>query len=65
MSVDAQSFGIAAGLVVVALFGLVVVWKVTKSLLTLAFWMAAALVIAVAAWWLLAKQGILPPLPAI
>ena len=44
MSVDAQSFGIAAGLVVVALFGLVVVWKVTKSLFTLAFWMAAALV---------------------
>lgn len=65
MSVDAQSFGIAAGLVVVALVGLVVVWKVTKSLFTLAFWMAAALVIAVAAWWLLAKQGILPPLPTV
>ncbi|MEN9674494.1 MAG: hypothetical protein RIS76_390 [Verrucomicrobiota bacterium] len=65
MKMDAQSFGIAAGLVVVGLFGLVIVWKVTKSLFTLAFWVAAALVIAVAAWWLLAKQGILPPLPGI
>lgn len=60
MIADLQSFGIAAGLVVVALFGLVVVWKVTKSMVTLLFWLVAAVLIAAAAWWLLAKQGILP-----
>ncbi len=63
MSADVQNYAIAAGLVVVALCGLVVVWKVTKSLLTLVFWIVAALLIGGAAWWLLAMQGILPPLP--
>lgn len=65
MSIDVESLAIAAGLVVVALVGLVVAWKLTKSLFTLAFWLAAALVIAAFAWWLLAKQGIVPPLPAV
>ena len=61
MSTDLQSYGIAAGLVVVTLFGLVVVWKVTKSLFKLVFWIVAALLILVAGWWLLVQQGILPP----
>jgi hypothetical protein len=64
MTQQVQSFAIAAGLVVVGLLGLVILWKVTKSLFTLAFWFAAAAAIAVAGWWLLAKEGILPPLPA-
>ncbi len=50
-------------MVVVALFGLVVIWKVTKSMVTLMFWLVAGVFIAAAAWWLLAKQGILPALP--
>ena len=58
-----QSYLVTAGLVVVGCFGLLVAWKLTKSLFKLAFWFAALLVIAAAAWWLLAKEGILPPLP--
>jgi len=65
MGADPQSIAVAVGLVVVALLGLVVVWKVTKSLVTLAFWIAAAAAIALAAWWLLSRQGILPPVPGL
>lgn len=65
MGADLQSIAVAVGLVVVALLGLVVVWKVTKSLVSLLFWIAAAAVIALAAWWLLARQGILPPIPGL
>ncbi|MBN8249148.1 MAG: hypothetical protein J0L84_17100 [Verrucomicrobia bacterium] len=50
---------------VVALLGLLVVWKVTKSLVSLLFWIAAAGLIALAAWWLLSRQGILPPIPGL
>ncbi|MFO1461794.1 MAG: hypothetical protein U1G08_20640 [Verrucomicrobiota bacterium] len=63
MNPDLQSFGVAVGLVVVALLGLVIVWKVTQSLVKLLFWMAAAVLVLLAAWWLLARQGILPPMP--
>ena len=63
MSHEAQAFLIAAALVVVALCSLVVVWKVTKSLVKLVFWLASLVVLAVGAWWLLAKLGILPPVP--
>lgn len=65
MSYDLKSFGIAAGLVVVALIGLVIVWEVTKSLVKLIFWILAAVVVLAAAWWLLAAKGILPPLPSL
>ena len=63
MNPDLQSIGVAVGLVVVALLGLVIVWKVTQSLVKLLFWMAAAALVLLAAWWLLARQGILPPTP--
>lgn len=62
---ETQSYLVAAGLVVVGCFGLVVVWKLTKSLFKLVFWFAALLAVATAAWWLLARAGLLPPLPAI
>lgn len=65
MNPNLQSFAVAVGLVVVALLGLVIVWKVTQSLFKLLFWMAAAVAVLVAAWWLLARQGILPPFPAL
>ena len=58
-----HSFLIAAGLVVVGLLGVVVVWKITKSLFKLAFWFVALGAVAALAWWLLAREGILPPLP--
>lgn len=59
---ETQAFLIAAGLVVIALLGLVVVWKVTKSLIKLIFWLAALLILAAGGWWLLGKFGILPPM---
>lgn len=58
-----QSFLVAAGLVVVGLFGVVVAWKITKSLFKLAFWFLALVVVIVTAWWLLAREGLLPTLP--
>ncbi|HAB14902.1 MAG TPA: hypothetical protein DCE44_00480 [Verrucomicrobiales bacterium] len=60
-----QGYLIAAGLVVVAMIGLVVIWKVTKSLVRLLFWFVALLAVAIAAWWLLGKFGILAPPPFI
>lgn len=60
---QAQSILIAAGLVVIGLLGIVVVWKITKSLFKLAFWFLALGVVTAAAWWLLAREGIVPPLP--
>lgn len=61
----AQSILVAAGLVVVGLLGIVVAWKITKSLFKLAFWSLAMGAVAFAAWWLLAREGILPPLPLL
>lgn len=60
---ETESILIAVGLAVVALCGLAVVWKVTKSLVTLLFWVAALVVLVAGAWWLLERYGILPPLP--
>ena len=60
---EGHSFLIAAGLVVIGLLGIVVVWKITQSLFKLAFWFLALGVVAAAVWWLLAREGILPPLP--
>ncbi len=58
-----QSYLVALGLVVVGIFGVVVVWKITKSLFKLAFWLAALCAVAILGWWLLAKEGLLPPPP--
>ena len=57
-----QSYLVAAGLVAVGLLGIVVVWKLTKSLLKLLFWFFALTAVAAAAWWLLTKEGLAPPL---
>ena len=55
-----QSYLVALGLVVVGLFGVVVVWKIAKSLFKLVFWLAALLAVITLAWWLLAREGIVP-----
>jgi predicted PurR-regulated permease PerM len=55
-----RSFLVAAGLVVAAVVGLVVFWKITQSLLKLCFWAAVLAVIVAALAWLLAHEGILP-----
>jgi len=55
-----RSFLVAAGLVVAAVVGLVVFWKITKSLLKLCFWAAVFAVIVAAIAWLLAHEGIIP-----
>ena len=49
---------IAAGLVVVALLGLVVVWKIAASFFRLFFWIVALGLLLVAGWWLLHRQGL-------
>lgn len=61
MSHETKAYLISAGLVVVALCGLAVVWKLTKSLLKVIFWLSVLVILAVGAWWLLAQYGILPP----
>lgn len=55
-----RSFLVAAGLVVAAVVGVVVFWKVTQSLLKLFFWAAVLAVVAAAVAWLLAHEGIIP-----
>ncbi len=55
-----RSFLVAAGLVVAAVVGLVVFWKITKSLLKLLFWAAVLVVIVAGIAWLLAQEGIIP-----
>jgi glucan phosphoethanolaminetransferase (alkaline phosphatase superfamily) len=60
MSYETRAFLISAGLVVVALCGLVVFWKLTKSLVKVIIWLAALVILAIGAWWLLAQYGILP-----
>lgn len=63
MNHEAKAYLLAAGLVVVSLCGLVVVWKLTKSLVSVLFWLATLVLLAAGAWWLLAQFGILPPPP--
>ena len=60
MEPQVQTFAVAASLVVLGLLGLVVVWKITKSLLKLAFWLAALVALGAGAVWLLAESGVLP-----
>ena len=55
-----RSVLVAAGLVVAAVVGLVVFWKITQSLLKLCFWAAVLAVIVAAIAWLLAHEGIIP-----
>ncbi len=55
-----QNYGLAAGLVVIGLVVLYVVWKVTKSAIKLLFWMALMVALLAAAEWLLEKGGFLP-----
>ncbi len=60
MDPEVRTYLIAAGLVVVALLGLVVVWKVAASFVRLFFWMALLGLLLAAGWWLLFKQGLVP-----
>lgn len=60
MDPEVRTYLIAAGLVVVALLGLVVVWKVAASFVRLFFWMVLLGLLLAAGWWLLSKQGLMP-----
>ena len=60
MEPQVQNFAVAAGLVVLGLLGLVVIWKITKSLLKLAFWLVALLALGAGTLWLLGEAGIIP-----
>jgi len=63
VSPNFQNFLTAAGLVVVGLFALIAVWKITKSLVKLFVWFVALALLLAAAWWLLQNQGYLPAGP--
>lgn len=56
-----QHYGISAGLVVVGLIAIYVIWKVTKSAFKLFFWLALMAGLLAAATWLLNKAGIIHP----
>lgn len=60
MDPEARTYLIAAGLVVVALLGLVVVWKIAASFFRLFFWIIALGLLLAAGWWLLYRQGLVP-----
>lgn len=60
MEPQVQNFAVAAGLVVLGLLGLVVIWKITKSLLKLVFWLVALLVLGAGVLWLLGESGVIP-----
>lgn len=60
MEPQVQTFAVAAGLVLLGLLGLVVVWKITKSLLKLAFWLVALLLLGAGTVWLLGEAQIIP-----
>jgi hypothetical protein len=60
MDPEVRTYLIAAGLVVVALLGLVVVWKVAASFLRLFFWILILGFLLAAGWWLLYRQGLVP-----
>lgn len=60
MDPEVRTYLIAAGLVVVALLGLVVVWKVAASFLRLSFWILILGLLLTAGWWLLSRQGLMP-----
>ncbi|MBM3903068.1 MAG: hypothetical protein FJ379_13440 [Verrucomicrobia bacterium] len=60
MDPEVRTYLIAAGLVVVAILGLVVVWKVAASFVRLFFWMVLLGLLLVAGGWLLSKQGLMP-----
>lgn len=60
MDPEVRTYLIAAGLVVVAVLGLVVVWKVAASFMRLFFWMVLLGVLLTTGWWLLSKQGLVP-----
>lgn len=60
MEPQVQNFAVAAGLVVLGLLGLVVIWKITKSLLKLVFWLVALLALGAGALWLLGEAGVIP-----
>ena len=60
MDPEVRTYLIAAGLVLVALLGLVVVWKVAASFVRLFFWMVLLGLVLAAGGWLLSKQGLMP-----
>lgn len=60
MDPEARTYLIAAGLIVVALLGLVVVWKIAASFFRLFFWIVVLGLLLAAGWWLLYRQGLVP-----
>jgi len=60
MDPQVQNAAVAVGLVILGLLGLVVIWKITKSVLKLMFWLAALVLLSGGALWLLGEAQIIP-----
>lgn len=64
MDPQVQNAAVAVGLVILGLVGLVVIWKITKSLIKLLLWLAALLLLCGGTIWLLGEANVIPR-PAI
>jgi|688.fasta_scaffold691286_1 hypothetical protein len=60
MDPQVQNAAVAVGLVILGLLGLVVIWKITKSVLKLMFWLIVLLVLGAGTVWLLGEAQIIP-----
>ncbi len=59
MQAQFQNVAVTVGLVVLGLLGLVVVWKITKSLVKLLLWLAVLLALGAGTLWLLGEADII------
>lgn len=60
MQAQFQNVAVTVGLVVLGLLGLVVVWKITKSLVKLLLWFVVLLALGAGAVWLLGEGDVIP-----
>jgi hypothetical protein len=59
---DPQRYALVAGVVVVCLAGLVVAWRIAKSMFSLLFWLFVLAALIAGGIWLLKRADLLPTL---
>lgn len=60
MDPQVQNAAVAVGLVILGLVGLVVIWKITQSLIKLLLWLVALLLLCGGTVWLLGEANVIP-----
>lgn len=60
MDPQVQNAAVAVGLVILGLVGLVVIWKITQSLIKLLLWLVALLLLGAGVVWLLGEADAIP-----